>query len=564
MNTAYDFSDLLGTDGVVSPPPPAVQPPAASAVAAGGVVYDGASKLDRLSRWQPAIRSADADLLPEKTNLDARARDTFRNDAYVAGGGAIYKDSIVGSRFLLNAKPETKILFGADDEKWEAEYQEEVETKFTLWAESPQNWVDAARRNNFTSMIRLAVGVDMSGGEVLASAEWMPKDGRPYRVAVQMIDADRLSTPSDIAFLTNNRIRNGVERDRRGAPIAYYIRNSHPNEGPFLDYSDLSMMTWTRVPARKPWGRPMILHLFEQLRPDQTRGISKIVSALTEMRMTKHFRKTELERAVVAATYAASIESELPDHVPEALGAAANAAEGNATTTWMEQYLEAISEYNSGAENLRMDGAKIPIFAPGTKLKIQNPGAESPVGEKFEQSLLRYIAAALGVSYEQLSRDYTQTNYSSARAAMGETWKTMQAKKKLVADGTANFIYRLWLEEAINYNQIEALKRRDIPRFYDGINAEAYSACEWIGAGQGQIDPLKETQASVLKLKAGLSTKEIEIAKFSGGDWRKVSRQIARERALDKFYENPSVYDQTDTKNLENSLTAEPNDGGSK
>ena len=147
---------------------------------------------------------------------------------------------------------------------------------------------------------------------------------------------------------------------------------------------------------------------------------------------------------------------------------------------------------------------------------------------------------------------------------MGETWKTMQAKKKLVADATANFIYRLWLEEAINYNQIESLKRRDIPKFYDGLNAEAYSACEWIGAGQGQIDPLKETQASVLKLKAGLSTKEIEIARFSGGDWRKVSRQIAREHALDKSYGNPSVYDQADTTNLENSLTAQPNDGGSK
>jgi hypothetical protein len=61
-------------------------------------------------------------------------------------------------------------------------------------------------------------------------------------------------------------------------------------------------------------------------------------------------------------------------------------------------------------------------------------GVNPTQGTNFEQSLLRYIAATLGVSYEQLSRDYTNTNYSSARAAMTETWKFMQARKKLIAD----------------------------------------------------------------------------------------------------------------------------------
>lgn len=555
----YDLTDLLAPDAGVSPAVLAEQPPAVPAVAAGGVAYDGSQRSDRLARWNPPIRSADADLLPEKDRIDARVGDTIRNDAFVSGGVRSKKDSIVGARFQLNAKPETLLLFGREDETWEEEFQEEVETKFTLWAESPQNWVDAARRNNLTEHVRLAVGIHAAGGEVLASAEWMPDDGRPYRVAMQMIDAARLSTPMNLGMLPATRIRNGVERDRYGAPIAYHIRNSHPSEGPFFDFSDLKAQQWRRVPARKPWGRPMILHLFEQDRPDQSRGVSAMVAALSEMRMTKHFRKTELERAVVAATYAASIESEIPEDVAAALGA--GGGDGNPTTQWMADYLAAIGAYAGGANNLHMDGAKIPIFAPGTHLKIQNPGANSPVGDKFEQSLLRYIAAALGVSYEQLSRDYTQTNYSSARAAMGETWKTMQAEKKLVADATASFVYRLWLEEAINYNQLECLKRRRVPAFYDGLNAEAYSACEWVGAGVGQIDPLKETQAALLRIKGGLSTKEYETARITGGDYRKVARQIARERRLDAWYGNPSIYDQ-DSKDMENSLTASPREGG--
>ena len=558
----FDLSDLLGPEAEVSSAvPSSVAPPVASAVASGGVAYDGASKVNRLANWRPALRSADADILPVKGDLDARILDTLRNDAYVAGGAAIQKDSVVGSRFRLNAKPETKILWGKEDQKWEDEFQEEVETKFALVAESPQHWLDASRHNTLTALVRLAVGVHLAGGELLASAEWMPSDGRPFRTAMQFIDTARLSTPRDRGPLQTKNVRNGVQRDKYGAPIAYYIRNSHPSDVRFQAYDNLSNMNWTRVPARKPWGRPMILHTFEQARVDQSRGVSALATSISESRMGKHFRQTELERAVVASTYAASIESEIPTDVAAAMGG--SAGEANPTIEWMRAYMEAITEYSGGATNLHMDGAKIPIFAPGTKLKLQNPGANGPMGEKFEQSLLRYIAAALNISYEQLSRDYTQTNYSSARAAMGETWKSMQSLKKTVADTTANFIYRLWLEEAINYNQLECLRRRNVPLFYDGLNAEAYSRCEWIGAGQGQIDPLKETQAAVLRVKNGFSTKEYEIARLYGADWRDVTRQIKRERDLDEFYGNPSVYDQ-DSKDMENSLSGSPRDGDSE
>ncbi len=557
--SAIDLSDLLGTETEVSAVSVQAPPPGASAGASGGVAYDGASKLDHLARWQPIIRSADAEILPEKGDLDARIRDTVRNDAFVGGGLTIYKDSIVGARYQLTAKPETKVLWGKEDDAWEIDFQEEVETKFTLYAESSSKWIDAARKKTLTDKARMGVAMMLGGGEILMSAEWMPADGRPYRSAIQMIDPDRLSTPELLTFQDTARLRNGVERDRFGAPIAYHIRNSHPSDGPFHDFSSLTSQQWTRVPARKSWGRPLIEHVFEEDRPDQSRGVSTLVSALSEMRMTKHFRRTELSRAVVAASYAASIESEIPEDVVSALGG--NTGEGVPTVEWMGAYLAAVSAYNEGAKNLHMDGARIPVFAPGTKLKIQNPGANGPVGDKFEQSLLRYIAAALGLSYEQFAHDFTQTNYSSARAAIGEIQKTMASKKRIAADAVANFAYRLWLEEAINSNALECLKRRNVPKFYEGLNCEAYSACEWVGAGQGLIDPLKETQAALLQLKAGLATKEYVIARLFGGDYRRVARQIRRERDLDSYYGNPSVYDQANTTDMQNSLSGSAREG---
>lgn len=513
-----------------------------------GGAYEAAERYRQLAHWNPVIAPANDEILPEKGILDARTRDVLRNDGYVASGARLHRDHIVGHHYLLNAKPETKVLFGREDEIWETEFQEEVETKFSLWAESPLHWPDAARSNTLTSLVRLGVSMFSAGGEVLASAEWMPADGRPFRSAILMLDPDRLCNPNGNEWLPN--IKGGIERDRRGAPIAYHILDRHPN-----DYTARGIRFWRRVMARKPnWGRPQILHIFEQLRPDQARGIAAMTAALAEMRMTKEFRQVELQRAVVAATYAASIESDLPaGDVYSAMGS----GEANPSVEWAAQYLGEIAQYQEAAKGLSIDGVKIPVFMPGTHLKLQTPGNNGPLGADFETSLLRHIAAVLGVSYEQLSRDFSKTNYSSARAAMGETLLHMQAIKKLVADGVANFIYRLWLEEAINTGALESTKGRRMPSFYEGLNAEAYSAAEWIGAGQGQMDPLKETQAAALRLRTQLTTQEIEIARIHGADWRRVMRQIARERALAEKLDIPSVYE-TEPTDAENAATGEP------
>ena len=53
-----------------------------------------------------------------------------------------------------------------------------------------------------------------------------------------------------------------------------------------------------------------------------------------------------------------------------------------------------------------------------------------------------------------LSQDYSKTNYSSIRAAMNETQKFMQARKKTVADRFANCVFRAWLEEQIQLGMI--------------------------------------------------------------------------------------------------------------
>lgn len=489
--------------------------PAPAPRAHGG--YDGANRLSQsMLRWNPADLAPDVAIGRAKRVADSRAQDSMRNDGYVASGTDILRDSIVGSHFRLNAKPNFKVL--GLDETWAEEFQEEVEAKFNLYAESPENWIDAQRRNTLTGLVRLAIAVHLAHGEVLATAEWIREFRRPYNTAIQMISPSRLSNPDGAP--DSPRLRQGVERNRWGAPVAAHIRQAHPSE-----FWDQNAYRWKRVPWHKPWGRLQVIHILEQGMPDQTRGITQMVSALKEMRMTRQFRDVVLQQAVLSATYAASIESEMP---PEAVHAALGGGQGFADA--LDPWLAAISQYAKGAKGLQIDGVKIPHLFPGTKLKINQAGDPKGVGTGFEQSLLRHIAASLGVSYEQLSRDYSSTNYSSARAAAAETEKHAKARKKMVADRTASLIYRLWFEEAINRGEFDSLPA-NAPNPYDGQNMDAYTECDWIGAHRGQIDELKETQAAALRIKFNLSTHEKEIARL-GEDYRDVLRQRGRETRL--------------------------------
>jgi len=494
-----------------------------------GGAFDAADRRERtMALWHPPLQSADMDIVPEKDDLDARTRDVLRNDAYIRGGATIHKDNIVGSLYALNAKPRGKWMGPAFDTAWEEEFQEEVEERFTHWAESPDNWVDASRHNSLTELVRLAVGVHTASGEVLASAEWLRDNLRPYNTAVQMIDADRLSTPPD--RIHDRRVVGGVESNLRGAPTHYHVRTAHP-----ADWRRFDNYQWRRVPVRKPWGRLQMIHIFEQQRPDQTRGVAEMVSALKEIKITKQFRDVTLQNAVVNATYAAAIESDLPSVEAFAqIGGVDGSSIADAQQQYLQQYLTQVADYSGGAKNLKLDGVKIPHLFPGTKLNMMPAGKGGPLGQEFEASLLRYIAASLGVSYEQLARDYTKTNYSSARAAMAETWKRMGSIKRQVADRFATAIYRLWLEEAVNKRAIASLPAaaRQPGWLYRNQNFDFLSRCEWIGASRGQIDELKETQAAVLRLKYNLSTEEDEIARF-GKDWRHVKRQRKREKDMD-------------------------------
>lgn len=555
---SYELSkeslELLGLspESTPSTAPDGFQGGSSGAGMIAGDAYEGASRLSReLAAYNPAIRSADQDLRTGKRLADVRSRDLGRNDAKIQGGATIRKDNVVGSYFMLNAKPNSKRLFGKEDDTWESEFQEEVEELFAADAESFDAYLDAAGRNTMTGLTRMAVDQHTHYGEVLASVEWKRRPGRPCNTAIQMIDTDRLCSPNNTV---DPNIVMGVELDPiYSEPVAYHFRQDHPSE-----WRTPKSGIWKRVPARLRWGRKQMIHIFEQLRPGQTRGIGVMVAAIPDMKMSKQFRQLVLQNAILNATYAATIESELPaEAIFARLGGSdfSPADVEKAMHGFITGHYSTMGNLMGGSRNLQIDGVKIPHLPPGTKLNLHGAGDGGPLGTDFEVALDRVQAAALGISYEQFSRDFTKTNYSGFKGAMSETYKAMVSVKRMVADNFASTIYRLWLEEMLNAGQITSIKR-NMPSWYDGRNAEFYSSCDWVGASRGQVDELKETQAAILRINNGLSTREQELARL-GQDWRKVLRQMKREGELAEFY---NVLQQpTDTTNQENA--ANPSSG---
>lgn len=500
----------------------AVRPSTEMALGGG---LEGAERTSReTANWVIPTVSPDRAISRVKEPADARVKDMVVNDGYARGAVQIGMDSVVGAQYRLNSKILWEMVPGGTA-AWAKEAQKAIEQRFRLIGESESCWLDAAGMNTFTGLIRLCVASFIMTGEVLATSEWDKSSGRPLKTCFQITDPTRLRNPDwmdDDQFL-----RRGVKVNAYGKPVGYYIQKEHPSS--FYYNSDPLQSAY--IPRYKPWGRPQVFHIIEQLFPDQHRGVADMVAVLKRMKMTKHLQDVVLQNAVINATYCAAIESEMPTaemiiamggDMTDPAGALNNAIGG---------YLSGLQRYLSGAGNIALDGAMIPHLYPGTKINAKTLGTPGAVGTDFEASLLRHTAAGLGIDYAEFSRDYSKMSYATAKLSDAKTVRGMNVKKKNVADRTANLMLGNVIEEMIARDEIPLPRGFTRDDYYKPLVREAFMRATWVGSGRGQIDELKETQAAILRVKAGFSTYEIEIARL-GEDYREIFEQRIHEQEL--------------------------------
>jgi len=495
-------------------------------VLGGGI--EGASRTTAETvRWNPSRLSPDQAINLVKDEADARTTDMAVNDGLSQHAIRVQKNSIVGAQYRLNAKPDYRVIYG-NDSRAAQEYGEELaavaEARFNLAAESEACYFDAGGMMTFTQMIRLGVGSCALSGESFKVVEWDDDDtSRPFKTNLQMIQPARVCNKDglpDDNLPNGNKRRRGIIMTRAGKPIAFEMRKSHAMEW----YANPLADEWMTIDAELPWGRKQVLFTRESLQIDQTRGLSEMVAALQHVKMTKRFSEVTLQNAVINASYAAAIESELPNaEVIAAMGGGLGGFE-NA----IGSYMGMLQGYLAGSENIAIDGAKIPQFFPGTKLNMMPMGNPGGVGSDFQAALIRFVALTLGLSPSDLSRDFARVNYSGLKGELAIAERDTSVKKKEWADRDATGIYRLWFEEEMANGNLPLPPGRNRTDFYRPLMKDAYTRCTWIGSGRGQIDEPKETAAALARIDGGLSTYEKEAGRL-GEDYRELIAQRAKE-----------------------------------
>jgi len=178
--------------------------------------YHGASKTRRsLSGWTKSAGDADADLLPELSELRSSSRDLYRNGS--VGGAAINTavTSIVGTGLSLQCRINRNIL-GLTDEQ-AAEWESRTEAEFELFADS----CDLQRQLSFYSMQELAFRSCLENGDVLISTPYKKYRSDAYGLKLQLIEADRVSNPNNQR--DTDIFSGGVERDEVGLTVKLNI-----------------------------------------------------------------------------------------------------------------------------------------------------------------------------------------------------------------------------------------------------------------------------------------------------------------------------------------------------
>jgi lambda family phage portal protein len=514
---------LYGPDGVT--PLERSRPSKARALNGGrgnfsGPPYDAADIYGQhMASWTPMLWSPDGELNMYRDRIVSRARDMAKNDGWAAGTVTRILDNAVGANLRPIPKPDHRFLASfaenpAFDHVWAKEFASALDALWRSWAVTDLGrYCDASRNQTFGQMMRVAFRHKLIDGDALAVMQFIPdrvgRGGARYCTAVQLVDPDRLSNPQ-LRF-DQQTMRGGVEIDQWGAAIAYHIRKAHAGDW----FSAAQSVTWERVQRETSWGRPIVVHDYEGDRASQHRGGAGIFTpVLQRLKMLVKYDGVELDASIINAIFAAYVESPFDrEMVSEALD------DGEKLNFYQDQR----SRFHDESKMV-LGNARIPILFPGEK--INAVAANRPTGNfgAFEGAVLRNVAAGTGLSAQQVSNDWSDVNYSSARGAMLEAWKTLHRRRHDFAEGFAAPIRSAWMEEVFEIDELPLPK--GAPKFAECRGA--YARCRWMGPGRGWVDPVAEKQGAVMGMDAALSTLEDECAE-QGLDYEEVLEQRAYE-----------------------------------
>ena len=435
-----------------------------------------AAKIDRLtSSWHTTQQSINRDLQAGGKLLRARARDLSINNDYARKYLQLVVSNVVGSNGIgLQVKSKTA------KGKLNVKANRLVEQGWKDWTNARNCAWDS--RLSFVEMQRLFIESAARDGEVLVR---LINDDSKFGFKLQFLDVNRLDEHLNKDLGGGAIIKMGIEFDITGKPVAYHLAKT-------LDVQLTAGLRTERIPAEN------IIHAFIGERPEQIRGASWMASAMSRLQMLGAYEEAELVAARVGACKMGFYTSEAGDSF-----VGEEDDQGNL-----------ITEAEAGIFE------QLPA---GTSFTSFDPTHPTSAFKDFNKAILRGIASGLGVAYNSLSSDLEGVSYSSIRSGTIEERDQWKVKQNWMVAHFMQPIYEKWLAMQLLTNTVGQ----------DMTNLEALMDIRWQAKSWNWVDPLKDIQANIAAINAGIKTSSEVIAE-QGGDIEDVYDQLAYEQELAK------------------------------
>lgn len=286
----------------------------------------------------------------------------------------------------------------------------------------------------------------------------------------------------------------GVEYDRAtGAVTAYYIRRG---TGMGVGGLALDALGGIAPPERVP--AEAVVHMFRPLVPGQVRGLSWLAPVLLTANELDQLHDALLVRAKIAALHAGFIYD----------------TDGTGTPYSGTQ--------TGPVQDVALEPGTVSVLPPGKRVEWSEP-PDSGDAPALATQTLRAMAAGVGLTYEQLTGDYSQVNYSSARAALLEFRRFAEAVQHHV------IVYQFCRPVWARFVRWQVLQGNLSAAAYQNP-ATGLQAAKWLPPSWPWVDPQKDARAAIMEIEANLRSRADVIAE-RGYDAEEIDRQIAADRA---------------------------------
>ncbi|MCG0577048.1 phage portal protein [Burkholderia cenocepacia] len=344
--------------------------------------FDGAKRGPRAAGWRASGASANAELAPALATLRNRSRDLVRNNGYIKHALNVKVANLIGTG--IRAKFDNKALQ-------------------KLW----KSWVkqcDAAGLLDFNGIqAQCYRAMDEAGEVFIRFRTRLPDDGLEVPLQLQVLEAEYLDSTKTGPSDNGGFVITGVQFDAIGRRVGYWFFDRHPGEIALVPRDMQSHF----VPASE------VIHLFDAIkRPGSVRGFPEFSTSIWKVRDLDEYQDAELVRKKIEACFAAFVKTNDEGYQPgrpvAVAGAKADAPRVEALSPGMIEYLRS--------------GEEIQFAAP----------AASDGYEEHVRIELRAIAAGCDITYEQLTGDYSQVNFTSGRMGKMEFKRIMEQRQWLI------------------------------------------------------------------------------------------------------------------------------------